>query len=80
MVRLNVDMTRTEADELRKLKDILNRHPGPCQTSLRLSDPARAEVTVALPEALKIQPDPALVREVEALLGRNALETACKPL
>jgi hypothetical protein len=41
--------------------------------------PGRSEVHIELPDRSKVNVCPELMRELRALLGRNAVDTSCKP-
>jgi len=78
-IRFNLDLNHLEKADLPQLKAILEKHPGACRGYLHLHDPEKTETVIALPETIKIKPGAALTREVNALIGYNAVETLCSP-
>jgi DNA polymerase-3 subunit alpha len=78
-IHLNLEISRTDRDALTKLHEILQRHPGGCRAYLHLRSPENTDSIVALPAALKLKAGGALFREVNELLGYNAVETRCLP-
>jgi DNA polymerase-3 subunit alpha len=65
----------TRAD-LGDLKDTLAKHPGPCAVRLAIRVPGAVEATLAAGPDLKVAADDALVRDVERLVGRDAVAFA----
>ena len=76
-IHLNLEVTRTDRDVLASLQQILKAHAGPCAAFIHLKNPENAEAVIALPEALKLKAGSALKKDVERLLGYQALETIC---
>lgn len=56
-------------DHLRRLRQTLTRHRGPCNAFLHLLLPNRTETVIALPAELKVAPTERMVEDVERLLG-----------
>jgi DNA polymerase-3 subunit alpha len=77
-IHLNLEVTRTDRDVLESLQDVLKAHTGPCAAFIHLKNPEKAEAVIALPESLKLKAGRALKRDVEGLLGYQALETVCE--
>jgi DNA polymerase III subunit alpha len=76
-VQFNIDGGRSDKADLDKLHDILRRHPGDCQGVLHIKMADNVEAHIAMDEKWRIQPGPALAREVNGLLGYPAVETLC---
>jgi DNA polymerase-3 subunit alpha len=62
-----------------KIREILERYPGTCKVFAILPIPEKSEVHIELPDSLRVNVCPELFRELRALLGRNAVDTTCKP-
>jgi DNA polymerase-3 subunit alpha len=78
-VHVRLDRERTGRDQLVKLRDLLSRHPGTCGAYLHLMDAGNTDAVIALPEAFRLQAGPELKREVNGLVGYEALDTVCMP-
>jgi len=65
----------TRADMVR-LKETLAAHPGPCAVRLAIRVPGAVEATLAAASDLTVAADDAMVRDVERLLGRDAVAFA----
>ena len=76
-VHFNLDASRTNRDILSELNDILRRHPGLSRAFINLILPEKAQTIIELPDELRIQPGPALRRDVNGLVGYPAVETVC---
>jgi len=79
-VYFRIDITQVEKEILRKLRDVLIRHPGSSRGYLNLQIPGKSEVVMALPDTMRLKPGSSLRREVKGLLGYNAVETVCAPI
>jgi DNA polymerase-3 subunit alpha len=79
-IHLRLDATRTAKPVLQELQKILRRHQGNCQALLHLTCPEKSETIIALPEHLRVKAGAALFKEVNALLGYNAVETVCSAI
>ncbi|MFP4582051.1 MAG: DNA polymerase III subunit alpha [Desulfococcaceae bacterium] len=77
-VHIHVDATRADRAVLERLRGLLGGHRGDCRGYLHIRMPGTAETVIALPESLPLAPGEPLRREVEGLLGRGSIETACK--
>ncbi|MEN8243525.1 MAG: DNA polymerase III subunit alpha [Thermodesulfobacteriota bacterium] len=77
-IHLSLEVTRTDRDVLESLQDVLKAHTGPCAAFIHLKNPEKAEAVIALPETLKLKAGRALKKDVEGLLGYQALETVCE--
>ena len=62
-----VDLTET----------VTEKHPGGCRAYLHLRSPENTDAIVGLPDSLKLKAGGALAREVNELMGYNAVETQC---
>jgi len=78
-IRFNLDLNRLTKEDLPQLKALLKKHAGPCRAYLHLRNPEKTETVIALPESSKLKPGLKLTREVNALIGYNAVETLCSP-
>jgi DNA polymerase-3 subunit alpha len=76
-IHFNVEISRTDRDALEKLNGILKKHPGACRAYLHLRSPDKTDSIIALPASMKLKAGGALAREVDELLGYNAVETLC---
>jgi DNA polymerase-3 subunit alpha len=78
VIHLNLDMQRTQRDTLKKLHDILKRHPGFCQAYIHLRNQEETDVVIALPETMMVAAGVSLNRKIKDLLGYDAVETVCR--
>jgi DNA polymerase-3 subunit alpha len=76
-IHFNLDITRTNKTLLTELYDILQRHQGACRAYIHLLNPEKTETIIALPDAMKLRPGRALTRDVNGLVGYDAVETKC---
>ncbi len=76
-IHFNVEMSRTDRDALEQLNAILKKHSGTCRAYLHLHSPEKTDSIIALPDSMRLKAGGALVREVNELLGYNAVETLC---
>jgi DNA polymerase-3 subunit alpha len=76
-IHFNLEISRTDRNALQKLHDIIKKHPGSCPAYLHLRSPENTDSIIALPGSLKLRAGVALTREVNELLGYNAVETQC---
>ena len=76
-IHFNLAISSTDREALAKLHEILKKYPGGCRAYLHLRSPENTDAIVALPDSLKLKAGGALTREVNALLGYNAVETQC---
>ena len=79
-VHVNLELDRTDRELLLRLRDLLQRFPGPCKAYLHLRGATFAEVLIELSEGFHLRAGPALRREVRDLLGYAAVETRCAPV
>jgi DNA polymerase-3 subunit alpha len=79
-VHVNLEIGRTDRELLLRLRDLLQRFPGPCKAYLHLHGPTRTEAMIELSEGYQLKAGPALRREVRELLGYAAVETRCTPV
>jgi DNA polymerase-3 subunit alpha len=70
---LAADSTR---DRLQALKAVLGKHGGDCTVTLHVTIPGESETVMALPDTLAVTPTDQLVRDVNALFGRDVAEVA----
>jgi DNA polymerase-3 subunit alpha len=79
-LHVKLDATRSDRKLLQKLHDVLKRHPGSCRAYMHLVNPDKTETVIALPASFNIKAGLAFTREVNGLLGYNAIETVCQPV
>jgi DNA polymerase III subunit alpha len=70
---LAADSTR---DRMQALRSVLGKHGGDCAVTLHVTIPGESETVMALPDTLAVTPTDALVRDVNALFGRDVAEVA----
>jgi DNA polymerase-3 subunit alpha len=78
-IHVNLEISRTDRSDLCRLHAILKRHPGNTRAYLHLHSPENTDSIIELPDALRLKAGVALTREVNDLLGYQALETRCTP-
>ena len=73
--RVHIRLTTPGLDEqqLRRLKEIVQRHRGQCEVQLHMIIPNRSETTITLPEQLKMAATDAALADAEALFGYNVM-------
>ncbi len=76
-VHLHLDVSRTDRETLLSLQNTLLKYPGSCRAFLHLRDPQGTDTVISLSERIKLQPGGRLTRDVNRLLGYNAVETMC---
>ena len=76
-VHLHLDVSRTDRETLLGLQNTLLKYPGSCRAFLHLRDPQGTDTVISLSERIKLQPGGRLTRDVNRLLGYNAVETMC---
>ena len=72
-VTIQVSSGEASAHAMVRLRDILNRHPGPCPVFLTLTIPDHSESVIAVGPDLRVLPSDRLVWDVEALIGKGAV-------
>jgi DNA polymerase-3 subunit alpha len=77
-IHVNLELTRTDRAVLESLQKIFQAHTGPCAAFIHLKSPENAEAVIALPETMKLKAGRELKKDVEGLLGYQALETTCE--
>ncbi|MBC2710590.1 MAG: DNA polymerase III subunit alpha [Desulfosarcina sp.] len=76
-VRLMVDSEITDRETLTRVHRTLKRYPGPCKGFVHICLKDQAEAVISMTEALRIRCCDAMTREVNAILGYNAVQTRC---
>jgi DNA polymerase-3 subunit alpha len=76
-VHFNLEISRTDRENLADLHAILERHPGTCPAFLHLRSPDNTDSVIALSDALRLRAGGALSREVNTFLGYHAVDTRC---
>jgi DNA polymerase-3 subunit alpha len=69
-LRVEMDVGR---DLLATLREVLARHPGPCDAFLHVVRDDHSETILALPETLRVAADDRIVNAVEEILGSGVL-------
>jgi DNA polymerase-3 subunit alpha len=78
-IHFNLDIKNADKASLIQLYKIFQRHPGSCQGYVHLLSPGKTETIIALPDTLQLKAGRPLAREVNEMLGYNAVETVCSP-
>ena len=68
---LAADSTR---DRMAALKSVLGKHGGDCAVTLHVTISGESETVMSLPDTLAVMPTEAMVRDVNALFGRDVAE------
>ncbi|MFZ5568911.1 MAG: DNA polymerase III subunit alpha [Thermodesulfobacteriota bacterium] len=76
-VHVRIDLTRTDADRLKKLKEIICQQSGECSGFLHLEEPGKTETVIAFPETYRLCADQDMIAAINGLLGYDAVETRC---
>jgi DNA polymerase-3 subunit alpha len=79
-IHFNLDITRTDKALLVQLHEVLGRHPGSCKGYVHLQSSGETETIIALADNLRLKAGSPLAKDVNALLGYNAVETKCSPV
>jgi DNA polymerase-3 subunit alpha len=77
-IHINLDITRTDREILRALRELLTKHPGSCPAYLHLVAREASDTIIAVPESLQLRAGEKLSRDVNGLLGYEAIELVCK--
>ncbi len=78
-LQITIGTEPSEKDKPALISEVLSRYPGSCKVFIRMSIPEKSEINIELPDRSRVNVCPDLLRELRALLGRNAVDTACKP-
>ena len=70
---VRVPLQRMGRDGLQELRDILSRHPGPCDAFLHLVRGDETETILALPGSIRVAASEEIVDAVERVLGAGAM-------
>jgi DNA polymerase-3 subunit alpha len=76
-IHVRMDVEKVDREILSKLHHIFNQYPGNCHAYLHLIMEQKTETIVEIAKDIKIKSCPALSQDVTALLGPDALTTAC---
>ena len=76
-VRLMVNPDTTDREALSRVHQALKRYPGSCRGYVHICLKDQAEAIVAMAEDLRIRYCDAMTREVNAILGYDAVQTRC---
>jgi DNA polymerase-3 subunit alpha len=74
-IHFNLEVSRTDKEQLVELQRIFDRFPGSSRAFLHLRIPPKTETVIELGDHIKLQAGAALTREVNGLLGYPAVET-----
>ncbi len=77
-VQVNLDVSRTDRDQLLQLKEIFKNHPGGSPAYIHLIRPDCSETVIALPETVRLKAGQDLCQAVRGVLGYDAVQTRCK--
>ncbi len=77
-VHFNLEISRTNREDLQELCDLIQQHPGTSRVYLHLRSPENTDSIIELPETLNLKAGTALTRAVNALLGYSVVETRCR--
>ncbi len=77
-IHFHIDLTRVERETLQTLREVVSRFPGSCRGYLHLRDGESAETIISMPEAFLLDAGGRLTKEVNRLMGYDAVETRCK--
>ncbi len=78
-MHIHMDSDSITRDTLDQLKTTLNNHPGNCSVYLHMMVDGKIKVVVQLPESYRVMAGTDLRRELSGFLGKNAVNTVCKP-
>ncbi|BBO79559.1 DNA-directed DNA polymerase [Desulfosarcina ovata subsp. sediminis] len=76
-VRLMVDPESTSRETLTQVQKALKRYPGACRGYVHICLKDQAEAVISMTEDLRIRYCDAMTREVNAILGYDAVQTRC---
>jgi DNA polymerase-3 subunit alpha len=76
-IHFKIEVSRTDRAALVSLYEILKKHTGNCQAYLHLRSADNSDAIIALPSSMRLRAGGALMRDVNELLGYNAVETLC---
>jgi len=79
VVEIAVGEDRLNPEDLKRLRAIVERHPGQAAVHLRLRLSGNGEVTVAASPKLSVAASPAFLNEVKALLGPRSASVSPGP-
>ncbi|MBW1894604.1 MAG: DNA polymerase III subunit alpha [Deltaproteobacteria bacterium] len=79
-VHITLNAGRTDRNTLNELKKILEVYQGSCSGYLHLKIPEKSDTVIELPDTLRLETGEDLVREVNRLLGYNAIQTECSEI
>jgi DNA polymerase-3 subunit alpha len=75
-IHIDLDAERTNRELLVQLRDLLMRHAGECPGFIHLRQPDRSETVIRMGRNLGIKPGEPVAREINTLLGYEAVRTA----
>ncbi len=76
-IRIQIDAEKTKRRDLEKLFDLIKGYPGGCRCFLDIKVSDRAHAVVSVSDEIKLKYCNALLRDINGLLGYNAVVTRC---
>lgn len=77
-MHINVNAEKTNQDVFPKIKDILKKQPGSSNVSINILIPQKSVVvSLDLQDDYKLKVDQPIIREINDIIGYNAVETTC---
>ncbi len=73
MVHFRLNAVGLEDQQLRALKELVQRHRGKCRVRLHLTVPGQSETVVSLPENLRVAPTDEMMDAAEEIFGYNVV-------
>ncbi|MCG8531111.1 MAG: hypothetical protein MI749_10650, partial [Desulfovibrionales bacterium] len=77
---ITLDGEKNSVEELNGLKPIVERYPGDAVSFIKICLPEDQQVVVKLGDEFMTRTDPVFFSEVQALIGKNCIETKCAPV
>ena len=76
-VRLMIDSATTDRDTLERVHQTLIRYPGPCKGYVHICMDDDNQAVVSMDDDLRIRYCEAMTREINAIVGYDAVQTRC---
>jgi len=73
-VHVHLDAATFDAEEMPKLKTLLEQHPGRCDAFIEIVIPNRSITTIVLSEQYRVAPSDDLLRSMDGLTGVQRVE------
>jgi len=78
-VHISLEINRMDREKLEQLNEVLSAHPGHCRGFIHLIDSLKTETIITLSDNLRLSAGSPLTRDVQELLGFNAVKTTILP-